>query len=888
MPFSSISTTNPTTLGFGTMNNVRVPTSYWGAVGVPRKTNDTWTNLVVQSGDNPVATFPYIYRAGDNGLNIGYNPTKNDSFLACVQDYTRDYGFYTSETLDKREVIRQDVFGCEYKWYNSSNSNNYLSTCFIKGQSLTTVKYNNLTPVFKCDGAFTKINTAPSLTNGQSFSGSTFRLETNNGKVYKLYAATNVTLLLDTNDWKLTMNATYSNLVKFVYLGLQSETITILNAREAIYDVYGTNSTYVTGGNIDNTTFSGDTANFVINWTKQGTDPILQFAFAHTQDIIQNPNYKNVSLDVVKGIMRGIEGDSWVMIEPLATYDFNYTPFYTPDVQMIKDALASEYQFQPNSDTDTYFGFKELMKLSQLGTIADQLAEGTKREIILDTLVSKINPWLNSTNGNQMKYDIMWGGFTGQEGLADSGASFGSGTYSDHHFHYGYFINACAVLAQLRPSWATPTVKDKVNLWIRDIINPSNSDLYFPQYRCKDWFVGHAWANGTSNQGGSNNQESTSEDINAWYGVYLWGKATGNSQTRDLGRLAMAQSIRAARKYWMMPNFSTIYPTLFKSHKVVGILEGTRSGYNTFFSAAEECIHGIQMLPFSNPTKQYYSNLWDGEEHWNYIRSNILERTYPFTPIGGSIVPGSGYGGTPTNYYGTNLLIQDNCTTTNITGSGTGLKVKVLANPSNGQVVAIEVIGLYANAGSGYAHGDIIKPNTASGNGCTFAINLAVEEGWKGFMYMYRALTNPNDAWTKVQTLTGYDNGNSKTNSLAWVSQFRAGNIPNLATPTISASNITNNGIQLNWDSVGSATAYEVQVALAGDTNFTSPIINNSNVTGLSYTVSGLNSNNNYIYRIRAKDAVPNYSIYSTGNFTTAGTIVITNTLAKIYIYKTT
>ena len=48
------------------------------------------------------------------------------------------------------------------------------------------------------------------------------------------------------------------------------------------------------------------------------------------------------------------------------------------------------------------------------------------------------------------------------------------------------------------------------------------------------------------------------------------------------------------------------------------------------------------------------------------------------------------------------------------------------------------------------------------------AIGSAVD-GWKGFIYMAHAIIDPEAAWADVQSLGGYDDGNSKTNTLYWV-----------------------------------------------------------------------------------------------------------------------
>jgi len=48
-------------------------------------------------------------------------------------------------------------------------------------------------------------------------------------------------------------------------------------------------------------------------------------------------------------------------------------------------------------------------------------------------------------------------------------------------------------------------------------------------------YAGHSWACGHARFGDGNNQESSSEAMNAWCGLILWGTATGDTALRDLG-----------------------------------------------------------------------------------------------------------------------------------------------------------------------------------------------------------------------------------------------------------------------------------------------------------------------------------------------------------------
>ena len=109
-----------------------------------------------------------------------------------------------------------------------------------------------------------------------------------------------------------------------------------------------------------------------------------------------------------------------------------------------------------------------------------------------------------------------------------------------------------------------------------------SGDPHFTFMRNKDWFVGHSWAAGLFEFGDSRNQESTSEAVNAWYAIALYGLATGNDRLKDLGRLALATELRTTQLYWQIDSADDIYPSPYADNKVVGILWGTKVDYATF------------------------------------------------------------------------------------------------------------------------------------------------------------------------------------------------------------------------------------------------------------------------------------------------------------------
>jgi hypothetical protein len=65
-------------------------------------------------------------------------------------------------------------------------------------------------------------------------------------------------------------------------------------------------------------------------------------------------------------------------------------------------------------------------------------------------------------------------------------ADFGQGFYNDHHFHFGYFLYAFAVIAELDAEWIyiNHNYLSTILLYARDIANPApDSDHYFTRFR---------------------------------------------------------------------------------------------------------------------------------------------------------------------------------------------------------------------------------------------------------------------------------------------------------------------------------------------------------------------------------------------------------------------
>jgi len=145
---------------------------------------------------------------------------------------------------------------------------------------------------------------------------------------------------------------------------------------------------------------------------------------------------------------------------------------------------------------------------------------------------------------------------------------------------------------------------------VRDIANPSAADPSFPRFRHMDFFRGHSWAAGLSEFADGQNQESTSEAVNAWYGVQLLGQALGDARMTDLGRILLALEVDSARTYWQIPAASAIYQDPFAQNRCVGILFQTRAFFGTFFAGGPQYVYGIQLLPYTPVSEALVSPEW--------------------------------------------------------------------------------------------------------------------------------------------------------------------------------------------------------------------------------------------------------------------------------------
>ncbi len=296
-------------------------------------------------------------------------------------------------------------------------------------------------------------------------------------------------------------------------------------------------------------------------------------------------------------------------------------PAYTLDLDGITDAERDELRAAALDDIaatsfaeDSYFGAKSLARAADLLMLAEQLDLGEAAVALRERLSEELRTWADPAGCDTRAskcfvYDSGAGGIVGQQ------PAFGSEEFNDHHFHYGYFLYAAALVsaddAPLRDD-----IAPVMTTLAADLASGAASEL-FPLRRTFDPYSGHSWASGPAPFADGNNQESSSEAVAAWNGLGLWADVAGDAALAGQATWMLSSEATTARTSWV--GFDpAVAPYDEYRHDVVGILWDGKIDYATWFSAEPAAVLGIQLIPMGAA-----SGYLAGDP--DRIRSNVAE-----------------------------------------------------------------------------------------------------------------------------------------------------------------------------------------------------------------------------------------------------------------------
>ena len=246
----------------------------------------------------------------------------------------------------------------------------------------------------------------------------------------------------------------------------------------------------------------------------------------------------------------------------------------------------------------SYWTGKTLAAIAHLMTIAAEVGEEDAARTLETLLRRRFSQWFTGA-GPRFVFDRRTGSVLGYP------EEFGSvAAMNDHHFHYGYWIMAAVQLARRDAAWAAPgAAGGMVGRLIADIATAERGRADFPFLRNFDPYAGHSWAGGDGIYfGHGNNQESSSEAVNAWAALVLWGELTGDRSLRDLGIYLYLHETESVLQYWLDVEGTLLDKGFDKP--LASMVFGGKYAYSTWWTEEPRQIQGINLLPIT-PASTY-------------------------------------------------------------------------------------------------------------------------------------------------------------------------------------------------------------------------------------------------------------------------------------------
>ena len=561
----------------------------------PMPTNDWWTSVAWTQPAFPIYPLPLALQTSTTGIGVNY-PDLETETTAVHAGYKDDLTLgATTGTFPALNPLVDGYSDWTVSMLWNNGSGGTMRVTAGQGLPYLYASYANENPQI----TFPSVPTIWSGSATSNVLGVTI-----NSHNYALFGASGSTWS-GIGSTTLTNNA--GGKQYFSLAALPDNTASTLQAfqKYAYSFVTGTQVTW----SYDQNNSQVDTTYTFTTQAKEGTQTgTIMALFPHQWKVTNSFTPLPYTYHSIRGTMKTMAGSAF---STTLTYHGILPSF--PDVgqynqsTMIDDVEQATAQSVSGSVGDTYWGGKALLQAANLLPLAQQTGLTSSSSKLLTWLEGQLDDHFSATDAsgnakttNLFYYDTTWGTLIGYP------ASYGSDTdLNDHHFHYGYWITAAAEVARADPTWASK-YGGMVNLLIDDIADPSRSDAQFPFLREFSPYEGHSWASGSELASWGNNQESSSEAINAWAGLIEWGTATGNTQIRDLGIYLYTTETQAVEQYWFNVDHDN-FPAGYGYDYTAQVWSG-QIWDGTYFSGDPQDIRGINILPITSASMYLADN----------------------------------------------------------------------------------------------------------------------------------------------------------------------------------------------------------------------------------------------------------------------------------------
>lgn len=611
--FGPIGTDRPAPAG-GSVANDQPPNSFFQGFSPPFPTNDWWVGFGAGTGDAVVGgPFPYQSSLTATAIQFGISASRDFDGTSIHQPSQTDWavGFVEHNgDIRNHKALSWDTQSVTVQYFTGSST---LTSYLVPGSAYLTFSYSGATPKFtSAQGAITSF-AGKALGAGATATASATKFQViNNAGTYIIYSLSGAISLTASNAGTIVAGGKFSGVLRVVKLNAAGH--------EALLDQYSANYPTAVATDYD---ISGDVGTLRFTWAVTGNAAnLLMLTWPHHRAKMQSPNFpatSSLSYLTTKGNMYPAIGNVWNLRYNLPTITWNAPR--TPDASCRASLVAGlEYEIahlpavaQPG---DFYFFGGHVAMVSRLALIAEHVGRTDLIQPVVTYLKSIFGFLFNSASTAVPAYETGWGGIINRAGYNNVWVDYGNGYYNDHHFHYGYFLAAGAVIAKYDGAWLN-TYRSTMNWFLRDIVNPSKNDPHFAVTRCRDWFAGHSWASGIANGAGPRDQESVGEAVNGYYGALLWAEVTGNTDIKNYARLLIATEQHAAQVYWhLYPKASATdrdqpYPEQgLRNLVTIGNVMDFQAGAWLFWGAQKVQIAAIQILPVTPINEYMYDATW--------------------------------------------------------------------------------------------------------------------------------------------------------------------------------------------------------------------------------------------------------------------------------------
>ena len=466
-----------------------------------------------------------------------------------------------------------------------------MDVALARGVPFVWTTYTSLKPQIGC-GAATLYATNGGVisTSSGSFTNSAFAFDYQ-GRTFGVFAPDNTIFLLTNSVIEAELSGTNNYLV---YGLLPSRTNLAEFAQYAFARV--TNTTYSWTYDVPNGRVV-TTWNLATSPLKNGQTNTLQGWLPHHYRTTANAlAFKPYTYLTPRGLMKVAAGNQFQIgynfrgIAPVlpAPHTNNLANDYV--ASRMTNFLLSFAASYPYNVGDTYGAGKTFGLTAQYMTFARQLGMTNQEAQLATGLRNLLTNWFSYWPG---KSNSFFARYDNWRGLIGFPPSYGSEAFNDNHFHYGYFMDATALVGMEDTNFLAqygPMAK----LVAKEYANWDRTDTSFPFLRTFDVWEGHSWASGFSSAGGAN-EESSSEDMNSWVGIFLLGNQLGDGAMAAAGAMGYAVESTAVNEYWQ-DMYRTNTPSSYGKGGV-GIVHSDSVQYGTFFSGDPAWIYGIQWVP---------------------------------------------------------------------------------------------------------------------------------------------------------------------------------------------------------------------------------------------------------------------------------------------------